>query len=93
MWPCPIGFGMVGFPIFGFFFMGLFFVIGIAVFIIIIITIVDILKRDALDTLEKILWILVVWFLGIIGAIIYYLLSKRNSKSKGDNNGKNIGSN
>lgn len=88
MWPCPIGFGMVGFPIFGFFFMGLFFVIGIAVFIIIIITIVDILKRDALDTLEKILWILVVWFLGIIGAIIYYLLSKRNSKSKGDNNAK-----
>ena len=85
----PMGFGMMGFPIF----MGLFFIIGIAIFIIIIIAIVDILKRDDLDTLEKILWILVVWFLGIIGAIIYYLLSKRNPKGKGDNNGKDTGSN
>jgi prolipoprotein diacylglyceryltransferase len=84
MWPCPMGFGMMGFPIF----MGLWFVISIIVFIIVLI---DILKRDDLDTLKKILWILVVWFLGIIGAIIYYLLSKRNPK--GDNNGKNIGSN
>jgi len=70
----PMGFGMMGFPFFGFSFMGLFFVIGIIVFIIVFI---DILRRDDLDALEKILWILVVWFLGIIGAIIYYLLSKR----------------
>ena len=84
----PMGFGMMGFPFFGFPFMGLFFVIGIVVFIIVLI---DILRRDDLDTLEKILWILVVWFLGIIGAIIYYLLSKRNPK--GDNNGKDTGSN
>ncbi|ADC70224.1 conserved hypothetical protein [Methanocaldococcus sp. FS406-22] len=89
MWFMPMGFGMMGFPIF----MGLFFIIGIAIFIIIIIAIIDILKRDDLDTLEKILWVLVVWFLGIIGAIIYYLLSKRNSKGKGDNNGKDTGSN
>jgi prolipoprotein diacylglyceryltransferase len=80
----PMGFGMMGFPIF----MGLWFVIGIIVFIIVLI---DILRRDDLDALEKILWILVVWFLGIVGAIIYYLLSKRNLK--GDNNGKNISSN
>ena len=86
----PMGFGMMGFPFFGFPFMGLFFVIGIIVFIIVLI---DILRRNDLDTLEKILWILVVWFLGIIGAIIYYLLSKRNPKGKGDNNGKDTGSN
>ena len=84
MWFMPMGFGMMGFPIF----MGLWFVIGIIVFIIVLI---DILRRDDLDALEKILWILVVWFLGIVGAIIYYLLSKRNLK--GDNNGKNISSN
>ena len=89
MWFMPMDFGMMRFPIF----MGLFFIIGIAIFIIIIIAIVDILKRDDLEVTEKILWILVVWFLGIIGAIIYYLLSKRNSKGKGDNNGKDIGSN
>jgi prolipoprotein diacylglyceryltransferase len=82
----PMGFGMMGFPIF----MGLWFVIGIVVFIIVLI---DILRRDDLYALEKILWILVVWFLGIIGAIIYYLLSKRNSKRGGDNNGKDTGSN
>ncbi|XRO75547.1 PLDc N-terminal domain-containing protein [Methanocaldococcus sp. 28A] len=86
MWFMP----MMGFPIFGFFFMGLWFIIRI---IIVIIAIIDILRREDLEILEKILWILVVWFLGIIGAIIYYLLSKRNSKSKGDENGKDISSN
>ncbi len=88
MWCMPID--MMGFPIFGFFLWGIYFIIKIIVFIIVVI---DILRRDDLDTLEKILWLLVVWFLGIIGAIIYYLLSKRNSKSIGDNNGKDIGSN
>ena len=62
------------FDVFGFIFFGLWGIIRIVVFILVVI---DILKRDDLDTLEKILWLLVVWFLGIIGAIIYYLLSKR----------------
>ena len=46
MWFMPMGFGMMGFPIF----MGLWFVIGIIVFIIVLI---DILRREDLDTLEK----------------------------------------
>ncbi|WP_423793364.1 PLDc N-terminal domain-containing protein [Methanocaldococcus indicus] len=71
------------------FFGFLFWIIKLIIFIVVFI---DILRRDDLDTLEKILWILIVWFLGIIGAIIYYLLSRRNSKTKG-NNGKNISSN
>ncbi|WP_292460315.1 PLDc N-terminal domain-containing protein [Methanothermococcus sp.] len=69
-------FGIMGIP-FGFMFFGLLWaVIRILIFILVVI---DILKRDDLDTLEKILWLLVVWFLGIIGAIIYYLLSKRKN--------------
>ncbi|WP_421077395.1 PLDc N-terminal domain-containing protein [Methanothermococcus sp. Ax23] len=79
MWFSPMnmmgnGFGITELPFFGFMFFGLWGIIRIVVFILVVI---DILKRDDLDTLEKILWLLVVWFLGIIGAIIYYLLSKR----------------
>lgn len=72
----PIGdFGMIGPPFFDFMFFGfIWWIIKIIVFILVVL---DILKRDDLEILEKILWLLVVWFLGIIGAIIYYLLSKR----------------
>ncbi len=72
----PIGdFGIMGFPFFDFMFFGfIWWIIKIIVFIWVVL---DILKRDDLEILEKILWLLVVWFLGIIGAIIYYLLSKR----------------
>lgn len=62
------------FGIFGFMFFGFWGIIRIIVFVLVVL---DILKRDELGTIEKILWLLVVWFLGIIGAIIYYLLSKR----------------
>ncbi|XRO77422.1 PLDc N-terminal domain-containing protein [Methanocaldococcus sp. 10A] len=78
---------------YGFNFMFFGFMWWLIKIIIFIIVVLDIVKRDDLTTLEKILWLIVVWFLGIIGAIIYYLLSKRNSKSKGDKNGKDIGSN
>ena len=68
-------FGITGFPFFDFMFFGfIWWIIKIIVFIWVVL---DILKRDDLEILEKILWLLVVWFLGIIGAIIYYLLSKR----------------
>ncbi|EHP89082.1 PLDc N-terminal domain-containing protein [Methanotorris formicicus] len=72
----PMGnFGIMEFPFFNFMVFGfMWWVIKIIVFIWVVL---DILKRDDLETLEKILWLLVVWFLGIVGAIIYYFLSKR----------------
>ena len=77
MWISPMmgNFWIMRFLFFDFMFFGFFWwIIKIIVFIW---AILDILKRDDLEILEKILWLLVVWFLGIIGAIIYYLLSKR----------------
>jgi hypothetical protein len=79
MWISPMmgNFGIMRFPFFDFMFFGFFWwIIRIIVFILVVL---DILKRDDLEILEKILWLLVVWFLGIIGAIIYYLLSKKNN--------------
>ncbi|AEH06168.1 PLDc N-terminal domain-containing protein [Methanothermococcus okinawensis] len=74
MWISPMNMMMGNYWNFGFMFFGFWTVIKIIVFILVV---VDIVKRDDLDILEKILWLLIVWFLGIIGAIIYYLLSKR----------------
>ncbi len=71
----PMGyFGFIGFP-FDFMFFGVIWtIVKIIVFILVIL---DIIKRDDLDTLEKLFWLLIVWFLGIIGAILYYIFSKR----------------
>ncbi|MCQ6253676.1 PLD nuclease N-terminal domain-containing protein [Methanocaldococcus sp.] len=76
--PWGYNYGFYGFPFFNFAFFGfIWWIIKIFVFIIVVL---DIIKRDDLKTIEKILWLLVVWFLGIIGAIIYFLLSKRENK-------------
>jgi hypothetical protein len=65
----------MGFPFFDFMFFGvIWWIVKIIVFIWVVL---DILKRNDMEILEKILWLLIVWFLGIIGAILYYILSHR----------------
>ncbi|AIF69956.1 hypothetical protein PAP_07835 [Palaeococcus pacificus DY20341] len=37
-------------------------------------------KQKAMPDIEKLIWVLVAFFLGWIGAIIYYLIVKREGK-------------
>ena len=56
--------------------------IGLAIFSFVfwILMIVDIAKRDFKKENDKIMWILIVIFTGIIGALIYYFVVKREKK-------------
>ena len=49
--------------------------IGLAVFIFAIITVIDTVK-STLPTEKKVLWILLIVFLPVLGIILYYLLGK-----------------
>jgi len=61
-------------------FMLAIFAIGILAFIFWIFMLVDALKRKFKTDGEKIAWVLVVIFLQILGAIIYYFVVKRESR-------------
>ncbi len=61
-------------------FMGLVFSLVIASIIIWIWMIIDCAQRKFKKSDDKVVWILVIVFLGIIGAIIYYFAVKRNDK-------------
>jgi hypothetical protein len=51
---------------------------GIIVLLSIIWVIYDLFTYNrAMSTLKKILWIIIVFLLGIIGAILYYLIGRR----------------
>lgn len=56
--------------------------LAVAAFVFWIIMIIDCAKRNFKGDSEKIVWILVLIFLGIIGALIYYFVVPRNDKSK-----------
>ncbi|HTY43908.1 MAG TPA: PLDc N-terminal domain-containing protein [Patescibacteria group bacterium] len=58
----------------------LFFVAGILSFIFWIAMIVDCAKRKFKNETDKVVWILVLIFTGIIGALIYYFVVKRENK-------------
>ena len=76
--------GMSGFGMFmGFGFIAI--AIGIFLFVFWLFMLVDCLKRDFKRDYEKIVWVLVMIFLHILGAIIYYFVVKmgqKESKSK-----------
>ena len=44
--------------------------------------IVDCAKRDFKKNDDKVIWILILVFLGVIGAIIYYFIIKRKNKKE-----------
>lgn len=67
-----LGLGLFG--MFGMFFM---FVIGALVFAFWIAMLVDCLKRKFKNDTDRIVWILVIIFAGIIGALIYYFIVKK----------------
>ena len=57
-------------------------VIGIIIFLFIfwILMIIDAATRKFKNETEKIVWILIIIFLQILGAIIYYFIIKRSNK-------------
>lgn len=57
-------------------------IIGIAIFAFIfwILMLVDAVKRNFKSDTDKIVWVLVIIFTHIIGALIYYFMVKRKKK-------------
>jgi len=56
-------------------------VVGILLFVFWLLMLVDCLKRDFKKDYEKIVWVLVMIFLHILGAIIYYFVVKVDHKA------------
>ena len=57
-------------------------VIGILAFIFWILMLIDCAKRNFKKDNDKIIWVLIIIFTGIIGAIIYYfVIKKRKGKT------------
>jgi hypothetical protein len=67
---------MWGFGILGLFFGLVVFAVSIFALVFWILMLVDCVKRKFKDDTEKIIWILVLVFTGIIGALIYYFIVK-----------------
>jgi uncharacterized membrane protein YwaF len=79
------GFGMFGF---GMLFMFLFWIASIVLWIS---ALIDILKSDFRGGSDKIVWLLVVVFLPLLGAILYFTIGKNQkiNKPAGDGNQNN----
>ena len=79
------GFGMFGF---GMLFMFLFWIASIVLWIS---ALIDILKSDFRGGSDKIVWLLVVVFLPLLGAILYFTIGKNQKVNKptGDSNQNN----
>ena len=76
-------FGFMGMPNFGMF-VGLGIVVMLAFLFLLVFwlwMVVDCLKRDFKKDVEKIVWVLVLIFLHLLGAMIYYFVVKIQDKS------------
>jgi len=71
-----LGFGLAWFVIL------LIILIGLALWVFWIWMIVDCAKRDFKNDGDKIVWILVLVFLGILGAIIYFFVIKNKNSNR-----------
>ena len=62
-------------------FVGFIWLLGIVGLVAMIWVIYDVLtKQTKMDTTQKLIWIIVALFLGLIGAIIYYFVVKKEGK-------------
>lgn len=68
--------GMIVYAIF----MIVMFTIGIFALVFWILMLIDVIKRDFKQENDKIMWVLIVVLTGIIGALIYYFIVKRENK-------------
>lgn len=63
------------------FILGLFAAIAL-MFLFWILMIIDAAKREFKDPNERVVWVLILVFLQILGAVIYYFIIKRPAKQK-----------
>ncbi len=73
---------MFGLGIIGIFFGLMFATLGVFLFVFWILMIVDCVKRKFKEDSEKIVWVIVIIFAGIIGALIYYFVVKNKDKKR-----------
>ena len=71
-----------GMMAFGAIFMLIIFLLGVFVFVFWLLMLIDCIKRKYKEGIEKLVWVLVIIFTGIIGATIYYFVVKVNDKKK-----------
>ncbi len=57
-------------------------ILGILIAVFWVWMLIDCITRDFRDDMEKIVWILLMVFLGVIASIVYYFVVKRNDKGK-----------
>lgn len=50
---------------------------GLVILVLDVLALIDVF-RQSWDTGKKILWVAIIWFLPILGLILYYLVSGRN---------------
>ncbi len=72
--------GLLALGVFGVLLVLLAVAIAIWAFVFWILMIVDCATRKFKDSTERVVWIIVIVFLHIIGALIYYFVVKRNNK-------------
>lgn len=68
--PFIVFFGLIGF------------ILAIGSFVFWVVMLVDAIQRKFKDPNEKIIWVLVIIFTHIVGAIIYWFLVKRHDRKK-----------
>ena len=68
---------LIGVGLAALFFVLIIIAISVFIFVFWISMIIDCVKRKFKDDSSKILWILILIFLGILGAIIYYFVVKK----------------
>lgn len=71
-----------GMVLLGMVFAIIIFVLAILVFVFWLSMLIDCMKRKFKESSDKIAWILVIIFTGIIGALIYYFVIKNKDKRK-----------
>jgi uncharacterized BrkB/YihY/UPF0761 family membrane protein len=71
-----------GMVVFWIIFALIIFALTIFVFVFWILMLIDCVKRKFKEDSEKIVWVLVIIFTGIIGALIYYFIVKVKDKKK-----------
>jgi hypothetical protein len=71
-----------GAVILGLVFMLIIFILAILAFVFWILMLVDCVERKFKEEIEKVVWVLVIIFTGIIGALIYYFIIKVKDKKK-----------
>lgn len=70
--------GILGLGIIGLVFGLLATAVSIIAFVFWILMLVDCIKRKFKDDIEKIVWVLVIIFTNIVGALIYYFIVKKD---------------